>query len=169
MVSGWDPQPQSSPKVTDLRTWGNINNSGLVTVVSGASLISLLGKYMMMRYLGAPFSLGFRAGEGAPSLCSKDSHGPQPAGAAEKEAGQRMRQASGMKGYGYQTHNLFRGGKTGLERGRTCWGYHSEEVTRLGLVSRSGLRGRHLAWQLLLYGEVGAVLSGEMETRPLHP
>lgn len=39
-------------------------------------------------YLGAPISLGFRTGEGAPTICSKDSHGPQPAGAAEKKEGQ---------------------------------------------------------------------------------
>lgn len=40
---------------------------------------------MTMCYLRAPISLDFRAGEGTPSFCSKDSHGPQPAGAVEKE------------------------------------------------------------------------------------
>lgn len=62
----------------------------------------------MMRYLGAPISLGFRAGKGAATLRSKDGHGPQPAGAAEKkreedEAGQQGKQS------GQQTHNHFHG------------------------------------------------------------
>lgn len=42
----------------------------------------------MTCYLGAPFSLAFGAGEGAPTVCSKDGHGPRPAGAVGKEEGQ---------------------------------------------------------------------------------
>ena len=58
----------------------------------------------MMCYLGAPISLGLRAGEGTPTLCSKECHGSQPAGAAEKE--EKTRPVSG-EDYGHQTHNPF--------------------------------------------------------------
>lgn len=53
----------------------------------------------MTRYLGAPISLAF-GGEGAPTLCSKDGHGPRPAGAAGKEGGQK--DAASQWGQGLQ-------------------------------------------------------------------
>lgn len=76
-------------------------------------------------YLGTPISLGFRAGKGAPTLCSKDSHGPQSAGAAEKEEVQE--DEAGQWSEGLQlTQSISCGSvlqeKIGLERGRTYSG-----------------------------------------------
>lgn len=83
----------------------------------------------MMCYLGAPISLGFRAGEGAPTLCSKDSHGPQPAGAAGKEEGQEDEAGQWDEGLWLSdSPSVSRGivlEETGLERARTCLGYHT--------------------------------------------
>lgn len=81
----------------------------------------------MMHYLGAPVSLGFRAGEGAATLRSKDSHGPQPAGAAEKkreedEAGQWGSSLASRPTVTF-TGKRSAGVETGLERRRTCLGY----------------------------------------------
>lgn len=52
---------------------------------SRTSLIPLPEKACSI-YLGAPISLGFGAGEGTSTFCSKDGHGPQAAGTGEEKS-----------------------------------------------------------------------------------
>lgn len=82
----------------------------------------------MTCYLGAPLSLAFGAGEGAPTLCSKDGHGPWPAGATGKEEGQEDATSQWVKDYSYLTQSILRGivCRRGYSLERACSGHHSE-------------------------------------------
>lgn len=82
----------------------------------------------MMCYLGAPISLGLRAGEGTPTLCSKECHGSQPAGAAEKEEirrGQSVGRTMAIRPTIHFMWDRFVGVETD-RRGWACSGHQGE-------------------------------------------